>query len=225
MLVECNSFVGLFEKLPRHTTAVFLDLDNTMYRYDPCHEAALLAAQQVLITEFGEDHDYVALYHVAQQAVKSRIPEHGSSHSRLLYFQHIIESIAPRQTYELAPRLETIYWNTFLTKMQIMPGLLDFLAQCTQHGTTVVVVSDLTTNIQCQKITTLGIGAHIDFLVTSEEAGADKPNAAPFLLALEKSSKKPAEVVMVGDSLSKDIAGAHALGIYAIHFAHDQSTP
>lgn len=219
--MECNTFVGLFEKLPHTTTAVFLDLDNTMYLYEPCHQTGLAATITKLAEVFGSHINYTDLYHAAQVAVKARIPHHGSSHSRLLYFQHMLESLDPQQVYSLAPKLERMYWDAFLTKMEIMPGLLEFLAQCTQHGTTIVVVSDLTTSIQCEKIISLGIAKHVRFLVTSEETGADKPHAAPFLLALEKTGKKTNEVVMIGDSLSKDIAGAQALGIYAIHFLHD----
>ncbi len=199
---------------------VLIDLDNTLYRYEPCHQAGLEAAWRMTESQLGDLPDFMKQYEAAQKAVKARIPEHGASHSRLLYFQNLLESIDPAAVYSLAPQLESAYWDTFLTKMELVPGALVFLADCRTRGTKVVVVSDLTARIQCQKLVALGLDHLIDFLVTSEEAGAEKPAAAPFRLGLEKAGGSAAEAVMIGDSLSRDMAGATALGIHAIHLSH-----
>jgi HAD superfamily hydrolase (TIGR01509 family) len=215
----CSNFSNLVGNIPRSIRAVFLDLDNTLYTYDPCHNAAMdaveayLATVPILIPSFKERYIY------AQKVVKERISHQGASHSRLLYFQHIIEEIDPTLVYSLAPALEEVYWETFLTKMEIMPGLIEFLADCAARGPTIVVVSDLTTAIQCKKITTLGIAPYITYLVTSEATGADKPDPAMFTTALKKANVAANEAVMIGDSIEKDIKGARQLGIHAILFS------
>ena len=53
----------------------------------------------------------------------------------------------------------------------------------------------------------------INFIVTSEEAGIEKPNKLIFNLSLEKIQLQYKDVIMVGDSFSKDIKGANELGI------------
>ena len=59
---------------------------------------------------------------------------------------------------------------------------------------------------------------YIDFLATSEEAGAEKPNKAIFQLALKKMQLTKKKVVMIGDNFKKDIKGAESFGIQAIYF-------
>ena len=47
----------------------------------------------------------------------------------------------------------------------------------------------------------------------SERVGAQKPDAALFRWALERLGTAPAETLMVGDSLRRDMAGAEAAGL------------
>ncbi|HLE96711.1 MAG TPA: HAD family hydrolase [Candidatus Thermoplasmatota archaeon] len=64
----------------------------------------------------------------------------------------------------------------------------------------------------------LGLSGRLDAAVCSAEAGARKPDPAPFLLALERMKVGPAEAVMVGDG-EDDVAGATAAGIRAVFLA------
>ncbi len=210
--------------LPLNTRTVLLDLDNTCYQYNPCHEAALRATQAEIEKILGTLPNFPDLYNEAQQKVKSRIPTQAASHSRILYFQALFESVGRTDSQKYILALENVYWSTFISAMKKTEGLDDFLAECRKNGTTVVVVSDLTTAVQCAKISALDIADKIDYLVTSEEAGADKPNQAPFLIALEKARGTRSTALVIGDSLEKDIAGAKALGIPSILFRHDTQT-
>ncbi len=58
----------------------------------------------------------------------------------------------------------------------------------------------------------------IHHIVTAQEAGVEKPHPRMFELALQKLQMQPHEVVMVGDSHERDIAGAQAMGITAVWF-------
>ncbi len=73
------------------------------------------------------------------------------------------------------------------------------------------IVSDLTTHIQLRKIHKLGLSQYVDVLVTSEEAGSEKPHAIMFLLALNKLDVSPHEAIFVGDNPINDIEGANAV--------------
>lgn len=50
-----------------------------------------------------------------------------------------------------------------------------------------------------KKIRKLGIDRMIDSMVSSEEAGIEKPHAAIFKLALRKAGLRPTEVLVMGD--------------------------
>lgn len=215
--------VGAFPeiKLPPDLKAVILDFDNTCYLYEPCHTAALLAVKTWFQEKFGNLPEWDNEYKEAQAIVKGRIPKQAASHSRILYFKTMIENMAIGDSITDSLAMERLYWDKFKTTMKALPGLLDFLALCRKNGTKVVVVSDLTTTIQCEKIFHLGIASYIDALVTSEEVGVEKPDTQCFKLALEKAGASPASAVVIGDSFERDIVGAQALGIPSILITHD----
>lgn len=58
-----------------------------------------------------------------------------------------------------------------------------------------------------------------DAVVTSYEAGAHKPDSAPFDLARERLSAE--EYVLVGDDYERDVEGARSAGFVPIHFETD----
>ena len=62
---------------------------------------------------------------------------------------------------------------------------------------------------------------YFDFIVTSEEAGADKPSKEPFQLAIDKINPTGSNYWMIGDNFDADIRGAkltiNAVTIEKIH--------
>lgn len=71
-------------------------------------------------------------------------------------------------------------------------------------------------DIQMEKLVRLGLAERVDFLVTSEEAGIDKPQRAIFDLAMRKCGVQPDEALMVGDNFAHDVGGAHGADISGI---------
>lgn len=61
-----------------------------------------------------------------------------------------------------------------------------------------------------------GIGAYLDFVLTSAESGMRKPSPSIFRRGLDHWGAAPDEVVMVGDLLRPDILGAQRMGIYSV---------
>jgi len=62
----------------------------------------------------------------------------------------------------------------------------------------------------CQR---LRLTPYLDFVVTSEEVGAEKPHPPIFLAALRKAEVGPGEAIHVGDQYQSDVLGARAVGI------------
>ena len=54
---------------------------------------------------------------------------------------------------------------------------------------------------------------YVDFIVTNDELGVDKPHPSLFQRGLEKLGISAKEAIMVGDNPENDIKGAQALGI------------
>ncbi len=62
----------------------------------------------------------------------------------------------------------------------------------------------------------IGIGHYFDFVVTASEAGAAKPDAKIFQLALAKGQVRARETVHVGDDPQRDVIGAGAVGMRTV---------
>ena len=62
----------------------------------------------------------------------------------------------------------------------------------------------------------LDLLSHVDSFVVSDAVGFRKPDIRIFRSALDSQDIRPSEAVYVGDSLSKDIAGANRTGMVSI---------
>jgi 2-haloacid dehalogenase/putative hydrolase of the HAD superfamily len=99
----------------------------------------------------------------------------------------------------------------FWQRPELFPESRDFLAAL---DIPVCVVS----NIDRADVLA-AIGYHrlpLETVLTSEDVRAYKPRVEIFAAALERLGRRPDEVLQVGDSLTADIGGAHALGIPAV---------
>jgi putative hydrolase of the HAD superfamily len=82
----------------------------------------------------------------------------------------------------------------------------------------------MTARIQLRKLSALGLLSYVDFLVSSEEACAEKPSLRFFDRCVEKSGCKPKECMFVGDSLRKDAKGAADAGLLGIWYHPEEET-
>ena len=62
----------------------------------------------------------------------------------------------------------------------------------------------------------LGMAPYLDFCLTSEEVGVEKPDPAIFVAALDRAGVKPGEAVHVGDQPRSDLVGARGAGLHAV---------
>lgn len=71
-------------------------------------------------------------------------------------------------------------------------------------------------DLQREKLAATDLLGHVDAVAISGEVGDGKPNPPVFEFALDELGVEAAAAVMVGDSLSRDMAGAAALGMATI---------
>ena len=102
--------------------------------------------------------------------------------------------------------------------MKVSFEMKNFLIDVKKHGLITCAVTDMQATFQVENLRKLKLSKYIDFLATSEEAGAEKPNKRIFNLALQKMQLNKSKVIMIGDSIKKDIKGAESIGIKAIHY-------
>jgi putative hydrolase of the HAD superfamily len=213
MTVE-NNISGL----PR---AVIFDTDNTLYPYLPAHREATRAVEDKVEKQLGIDKEvFRATFTEARQDIKNRLGNVASSHSRLLYMQRTIEKLELGTRILMTLDLEQTYWRTFLSNCRLFPDVLDFIQLLKSKGITTANITDLTAQIQFRKLVYFGLDEFFDYVVTSEEAGADKPDKRPFEVALEKLQIEPKNIWMIGDNAKSDMVGAGKMGMVKIQKNH-----
>jgi len=195
---------------------VVFDLDNTVYDYDRCHHAAMKKLSAFVCRKYHiSETKFDAAYAKAKQKVKLQLGNTGSSHNRILYMQRFLEEIGASPV-ERALDLYNLYWNTILEDMQLFQYVLPLMEALKEKSVQIAVLTDLTAHIQHRKIHKLGLAKYIDVLVTSEEAGVEKPALKAFELLIEKCGTRPEEMLMIGDSRERDIEGAINAGMQGI---------
>jgi putative hydrolase of the HAD superfamily len=71
-------------------------------------------------------------------------------------------------------------------------------------------------NLPIDRSASVSLEPYLDFVVTSKEAGASKPESPIFLAALEQAGVNGSEAVYVGDQYQTDVVGARVVGITPI---------
>ncbi len=220
-----------FEQLP---SAILFDTDNTLYHYDPAHEAAMKAVRdKVTRTLLISPAQFDVAFSQAREEIKNQLKETASSHSRLLYLQRMMEILGLGSQVLRALDFEQTYWRTFLSNAVLFDEVKELLDDLRLLGIATAIVTDLTAQIQFRKIIYFDLDHYFDYIITSEESGFDKPHPASFQLAVEKINPKSDCIWMVGDSAINDIKGAReAINAVTIQKSHsgvkignDDNTP
>lgn len=197
-------------------------MDDTLYAYEPCNKAGYEAAKRLANDEFGVEPDsFDKLWKAGREKVHLDLAPFAAGHSRLLYAQKLAEDYFGYTHAGFTLKIEEAYWSAFLETMKWNSEAENFLLKAKKAGLVVCIVTDLTAQIQHRKWLKLDLGRFARFMVSSEEAGYEKPNPVIFKLALEKLGMKPEEVIMIGDSHKKDILGAEVMGIRAYQIKNE----
>lgn len=204
--------------------AVVFDLDNTIYDYDKCNTLAEKKLFQMMASEFALNEDEAkSILRNAKNNIKNQLGDTvASSHNRLLYMQNICEQLSVNPLNH-AMKLYNCYWDAMLEQMTPFDYVVPIFEKFKEKNIKIAILTDLTAHIQYRKMECLGIANYVDCLVTSEEAGAEKPSKCMFELILRKLKLPPNDVLMVGDSKSKDVDGAIRCGMQAYLFTNEES--
>lgn len=201
---------------------ILCDLDDTLYAYESCNKAGYAAVRHLAGEKYGIPGEaFDEYWKQGRQVVHHDLAAFGAGHSRLLYAQKAFEQCFGQTRPEFILLAEETYWSAFLDTMKWDSEALAFLEKVKQAGVDVCIVTDLTAQIQHRKWMKLNLGRYARYMVTSEEAGYEKPHPAIYNLALQKLAMGSNEVIMIGDSLKKDVQGAEALGIRAYHIKRE----
>jgi putative hydrolase of the HAD superfamily len=120
----------------------------------------------------------------------------------------------PEKTAQRIERYLYEAWEGPFRLVKPYPHVRDTLEALRAEGFRLGAVSDFPVG---EKLKVLGVEDLFDCAFCSEDSGYLKPHPAPFLSLAERLGVRPDEVLYVGNSLSKDIEGAHGAGMRAAY--------
>ena len=190
--------------------AVFFDIDDTLYDTSGFAKLARKAALNAMI-DAGLPLSHDDAYTLLREIIK----EKGSNYDRHL-------NVLTKESFWGRKPLLIALWNDHLSQrkiclLRLFPETMSALIHLKAHGYHLGVISNGLTIKQYEKLVRLGLHHFFDSVVTSQEAGVEKPDVAIFELAMETMDCKAENSVMIGNSFNDDILGAINAGMSAVY--------
>ena len=127
----------------------------------------------------------------ASAKITGRLSEADAAiHNRLIRFQNMLEA-CNQPLYPHALRMYDCYWNTLLDNMECAPYCRELFQELARKKIRAGIGTDMTAYMQYRKLEKLNLLPLIQFMVTSEEAGAEKPDMKFFEIFWNKATAIP----------------------------------
>lgn len=189
--------------------AVFFDIDDTLYDTSGFAKLARKAAIGIMI-DAGLPLSSDEAYKLLREIIK----EKGSNYDK--HFNVLTKQVLGREDPRLIALGMITYHNVKFALLRLFPETMSTLIYLKSQGYHLGVISNGITIKQWEKLIRLGLHHFFDEIITSEEAGAEKPDERIFQQALDRMGCKAENSIMIGNKFSEDILGAINIGMDAI---------
>lgn len=198
------------------------DADETLFDFRRAEGAALAIA----LHSFGIacTDEILACYHDVNDALWKQLETGRITRDVLKWtrFQQLADamqlSLEPHTTNER-------FMEALSTRADLIDGAADVCRSLVAHGKTLCIISNGTTSVQRPRFARSGLAPCFHTLFLSEEIGVAKPDPRFFDAVFHAFPQvERSEMLVVGDSLSSDIAGGLAAGLDTCWF-HPTGTP
>ncbi len=204
------------------TKAVYFDWFNTLATYDPPREELYRQAFKTFNVDLPLSKIVQGLLvgdsFFFSESGKALV--RGKSHEeRERQYVRYAQAICEAGGITLAIDAQTAIIRTVLQQFTgifaLFPAVLPLFRQLKEKGYVVGIISNADRSIR-EQIERTELKLYLDVLVTSDDAGAEKPAAPIFRAALERTGIGAKDAVYVGDQYRSDILGARAVGMGGI---------
>lgn len=196
---------------------VLFDLDDTLFDDAACMRSGLSELARHYGCEWPAERIFARhreiIVTLDPLVFSGKLDAQGAREARFgqLLREWQVAAPDPRQAARL-------YRQGYVAAYATCEGALEMLAALRAQGLKVGILTNYLRGVQQEKVERCGLAPHIDALLCSDDVPAPKPDARAFHAACAALGLSPGEVVMVGDSLEKDVLGAQAAGLRAVWY-------
>ncbi len=193
--------------VPARYPWLLFDADDTLFDYRRAETDALVAAFEAQGVAFVTD--WLTVYQRVNAAAW-RMLEEGrvtSARLRVLRFEQLLGELG----VALDPvDFSAVYLGQLATQAHLVDGAIAAVnALCSTHR--IAIITNGLADVQRPRLARSPLAGVVEHLVISEEVGAAKPDPAIFDAALAlMGDPDRRDVLVIGDSMSSDIAGGVA---------------
>lgn len=200
---------------------LFFDLDHTLWDFRGNSRETLreiFVAER--LDEAGVPHvdEFIECYEEINLAMwagysAGRIPKEVL---RVLRFRDALLRFGVKDN-NLAARIGKEYVEHCPKKGMLMPGAHEMLDTVKERFKLHIITNGFD-EVQGVKLGASGIASYFDVVLTSERAGAPKPDPRIFQEALKRSRASAKNSLMIGDNVEADMLGARQAGWDHVHY-------
>jgi YjjG family noncanonical pyrimidine nucleotidase len=190
---------------------VLFDLDHTLFDFDASE--ALAFAGALAVAGIDDPVPHLATYRRLNSALWAAAErgEIRSSTIRNLRFEQLALELGVEAA--LAPAMADAFIAGLSAHGDLYPGVREVL-EMLHERVTLAVISNGLGEVVHARLERLGIAEFFETVVVSSEVGVAKPDPVIFDAAFERLGRPDrSSALMVGDSLTSDIAGGNAYGV------------
>lgn len=206
---------------------LLVDLDHTIFDFDASEVAAFEGAMELLGVTSGTAAEHLATY----QRVNNELwaaAERGeirSTEIRNRRFQLLAAELGVEAGEDAVTAVADAFVHGLGAHGDLFPGALAVLEELAPKVDMAIVSNGLGEVVHA-RLQRLGIEHLFRAVIVSSEVGASKPNPKIFDAAFEQLGwPDKRSVLIVGDSLTSDMAGGTAYGIDTCWYNPDHRTP
>jgi putative hydrolase of the HAD superfamily len=230
--------------------AVLLDLDNTLLQEDAATLAAVRATSERAAARIGGDATAIASVAASAakdlfraSPVFPYADEMGIWWGEALWGGFVGDAPGLRALRAFVPAFRLAVWKAVLgsaagsgdvlarelvgafiearrSEWAIDPAAMRILDDLASRYR-LALVTNGASDVQREKVAATGLARYFAATVISAELGIGKPDRRIFAAALDAIGASARDAVMVGDSIERDVVGAHAAGIRAVWIDRD----
>lgn len=207
-------------------TAVFFDLYNTLAGFRPSRyeiQSEALADFGITVTQEGILRGYnLADGFMSHQNATKPVRSLTREENRVFFAEYerrVLRGagveVSQDQAWQIWRRIRKIDYG-----LALFDDTIPALNKCREMGLTVGLISNMNQSGD-ELARSMGLLPHLDFSITSQEVGVEKPSPLIFERALQRAGAQPEGAVHVGDQMTSDVAGALNAGINAVLLDRD----
>ncbi|MGE4289328.1 MAG: YjjG family noncanonical pyrimidine nucleotidase [Salinivirgaceae bacterium] len=199
---------------------IYFDLDRTLWDFETNSEKTLYHLVErytpQLLSRFNE---FLTIYYQINEELWLQYRD-GKLKKEVLRIKRFSDAFTQMGLEHVAfcEQLADDYISESPLKTALFPHAIDVLEYLKSKGYRLFLLTNGFKEVQVVKIKHSGLEPFFEKMITSEEAGYQKPHAKIFEYALKTVNAKKTESLMVGDDLENDIYGAQSFGMDAVYF-------